>query len=417
MWRSAAKADGRLHESSSSAEGPERSGEDRNIKPEDDGDELKITGSHLVVVRMSSGDEPEVNRHRPGVDRKMTGGYRRVNRLTRVTRPVWEGVWWSYVHRSVMDDERKSDNHSEWPLLNDHTIVLSFWATLSFVWPTVLVLTASTIRQPSSERREGTNFRHHSTRNVKHSKVLLSLELSRDLESHSWAFWHPRVVHALNGLGSEIFAPLIWSRSSTFKVVFVRMFRKACYTVLWDGMDTMVLWANYGTATVFQIRVVGNAYWLPVMPGDRVNTNGEARLEKHPQGGTISAYTAVDRSGRTGCTAHRKLLDEPTSTWGCNIQRCFESLCDWELRGSTILLCFDFLLRDVYRSVAQLMQYRLFPQEYLSINNTFPPTGDACKLEAQICAPPTASMHIASLCASRQMGMSEQLESRAAEKF
>ncbi|KAF8172514.1 hypothetical protein K438DRAFT_1772559, partial [Mycena galopus ATCC 62051] len=38
----------------------------------------------------------------------------------------------------------------QWPLLNDHTIVLSFWATLSFVWPTVLVLTASTIRQPST---------------------------------------------------------------------------------------------------------------------------------------------------------------------------------------------------------------------------------------------------------------------------
>ncbi|KAF8132113.1 hypothetical protein K438DRAFT_1788092 [Mycena galopus ATCC 62051] len=66
MWRSTAKADGRLRENSSSAEGldevryePERSGEDRDVKPEEDGDEQMITGSHPVVVRMSSGVEPE----------------------------------------------------------------------------------------------------------------------------------------------------------------------------------------------------------------------------------------------------------------------------------------------------------------------------------------------------------------------
>ncbi|KAJ7447973.1 hypothetical protein FB451DRAFT_1289488 [Mycena latifolia] len=78
-------------------------------------------------------------------------------------------------------------------------------------------------------------------------------------------------------------------------------------------------------ARVYQpYRVVSNAYWLPVMPGDIVHTDGEARLEKHPHGGTISAYMAVDRSGKTGLisasTAHNKLLDEPTSAWGCNIQ-------------------------------------------------------------------------------------------------
>ncbi|KAF8143800.1 hypothetical protein K438DRAFT_1783372 [Mycena galopus ATCC 62051] len=61
MWRSAAKADRRLRENSSSAEGPERSGEDRNIKPEEDGDERMITRSHLVVVRMSSRVEPETH--------------------------------------------------------------------------------------------------------------------------------------------------------------------------------------------------------------------------------------------------------------------------------------------------------------------------------------------------------------------
>ncbi|KAF8132111.1 hypothetical protein K438DRAFT_1948004 [Mycena galopus ATCC 62051] len=38
---------------------PERSGEDRNVKPEEDGDERMITGSHPVVVQMSSGIEPE----------------------------------------------------------------------------------------------------------------------------------------------------------------------------------------------------------------------------------------------------------------------------------------------------------------------------------------------------------------------
>ncbi|KAF8209493.1 hypothetical protein K438DRAFT_1929891 [Mycena galopus ATCC 62051] len=47
--------------------------EDRNVKPEEDGDDRKITGSHLVVVRMSSGVEPEVNRRRPGVGRTLTG--------------------------------------------------------------------------------------------------------------------------------------------------------------------------------------------------------------------------------------------------------------------------------------------------------------------------------------------------------
>ncbi|KAJ7248095.1 hypothetical protein C8J57DRAFT_1673466 [Mycena rebaudengoi] len=41
----------------------------------------------------------------------------------------------------------------EWLLLNDHTIVLSFLAPLSSVWPTTPVLTASTIRQPSSTIR------------------------------------------------------------------------------------------------------------------------------------------------------------------------------------------------------------------------------------------------------------------------
>ncbi|KAJ7731591.1 hypothetical protein B0H14DRAFT_2998333 [Mycena olivaceomarginata] len=70
--------------------------------------------------------------------------------------------------------------------------------------------------------------------------------------------------------------------------------------------------------------VIGNACWLSVKPGDIVHTDGEARLEKHLNGGTISAYTAVDESGRTGLIsanrAHSKLLDEPTSTWGCNIQ-------------------------------------------------------------------------------------------------
>ncbi|KAJ6578432.1 hypothetical protein B0H19DRAFT_1123173, partial [Mycena capillaripes] len=47
--------------------------------------------------------------------------------------------------------------------------------------------------------------------------------------------------------------------------------------------------------------VVGDAYWLPVKPGDIVDTDGESRLEKHPHGhGSISAYTAVDKTGKTG---------------------------------------------------------------------------------------------------------------------
>ncbi|KAF8176384.1 hypothetical protein K438DRAFT_1770583 [Mycena galopus ATCC 62051] len=56
--------------------------------------------------------------------------------------------------------------------------------------------------------------------------------------------------------------------------------------------------------------------------------------------------------------------------------------------------------------------WRWFPQEYLRINNTFPPTGGACKLEAQICAPPTGSIHIASRCV--HLGR-WALESRTAE--
>ncbi|KAF8129672.1 hypothetical protein K438DRAFT_1789014 [Mycena galopus ATCC 62051] len=43
----------------SNSGGPECSGEDRNVKPEEDGDERMITGSHPVVVRMSSGVEPK----------------------------------------------------------------------------------------------------------------------------------------------------------------------------------------------------------------------------------------------------------------------------------------------------------------------------------------------------------------------
>ncbi|KAF8127333.1 hypothetical protein K438DRAFT_1949083 [Mycena galopus ATCC 62051] len=58
---------------------PERSGEDWNVKPEEDRDEQMIIGSHPVVVWMSSGDEPEVNRRRPGVGREITGGYRNVD--------------------------------------------------------------------------------------------------------------------------------------------------------------------------------------------------------------------------------------------------------------------------------------------------------------------------------------------------
>ncbi|KAF8185078.1 hypothetical protein K438DRAFT_1766182 [Mycena galopus ATCC 62051] len=57
---------------------------DRNVKPEEDGDEQMITGSHPVVVRMSSGDEPEVNRRRPGVDWEMTGRWPEVIGITRM---------------------------------------------------------------------------------------------------------------------------------------------------------------------------------------------------------------------------------------------------------------------------------------------------------------------------------------------
>ncbi|KAF8217864.1 hypothetical protein K438DRAFT_1747122 [Mycena galopus ATCC 62051] len=57
---------------------------DRNIKPEEDGDEQMITGSHPVVARMSSGDEPEVNRRRPGVDREWTGRWPEVIGITRM---------------------------------------------------------------------------------------------------------------------------------------------------------------------------------------------------------------------------------------------------------------------------------------------------------------------------------------------
>ncbi|KAF8191987.1 hypothetical protein K438DRAFT_2136711 [Mycena galopus ATCC 62051] len=63
----------------SNSGGPERSGEDRNVKPEEDGDNWMITGSHPVAIRMSSGIEPEVNQRGPGVDREMAGGYRNVN--------------------------------------------------------------------------------------------------------------------------------------------------------------------------------------------------------------------------------------------------------------------------------------------------------------------------------------------------
>ncbi|KAF8211909.1 hypothetical protein K438DRAFT_1751510 [Mycena galopus ATCC 62051] len=59
----------------SNSGGPKRSGEDWNVKLEEDGGEQMITGSHPVVVRMSSRVEPEVYRHRPGVGRELTGGY------------------------------------------------------------------------------------------------------------------------------------------------------------------------------------------------------------------------------------------------------------------------------------------------------------------------------------------------------
>ncbi|KAF8207315.1 hypothetical protein K438DRAFT_1755970 [Mycena galopus ATCC 62051] len=50
---------------------PERSREDRNVKPEEDGDERMITGSHPVVVQMSSGVEPEVRRSGGGVAKEV----------------------------------------------------------------------------------------------------------------------------------------------------------------------------------------------------------------------------------------------------------------------------------------------------------------------------------------------------------
>ncbi|KAJ7277857.1 hypothetical protein C8J57DRAFT_1465716 [Mycena rebaudengoi] len=78
---------------------------------------------------------------------------------------------------------------------------------------------------------------------------------------------------------------------------------------------------------VVALRTQGDPYhglglWLSPSVGDTLYTDGVARYESNAYGGdrVWYVYTAVDESRKTGYSAHSQLLDEPSSSWGCNIQ-------------------------------------------------------------------------------------------------